>query len=287
MKRAIPSVLLCLTFLCGAAFAQEPYKLPPKNVLDILDAPPTPRVSLNPARDMMLLTESESMPTIAYLSMPMLRLAGHAHHARQQQPPGPELQHRPVAQEPSRTAQERKIDLPAGIKFTGASWSDDGKSDLLRPLSRQRRRALDRRRRDGQSQRPDRPGPEHGHRRTRAGCPTAASILVDLIPEGRGPAPAGAPRPHRPEGLGLERQGHPSRDLSGPPQDPLRRNALRILRHGPDRPRSTSPPAQSARSASRGSSTCSPFARREIFPGQPDKRPFSYSVPLRRFRPLL
>ena len=61
------------SLLAGAVFAQEPYKLPPKNVLDILDAPPTPRVSLNRDRDMMLLTESESMPSIAYLSMPMLR----------------------------------------------------------------------------------------------------------------------------------------------------------------------------------------------------------------------
>ena len=42
--RFFPSLSL---LLLAGRFAQEPYKLPPKNVLDILDAPPTPRVSLN------------------------------------------------------------------------------------------------------------------------------------------------------------------------------------------------------------------------------------------------
>ncbi len=35
--------------------AQEPYKLPPKDIINILDAPPTPRVSMSPVGDWMLL----------------------------------------------------------------------------------------------------------------------------------------------------------------------------------------------------------------------------------------
>ena len=78
MKKHLISSSLALVFLCSEfpAFAQEPYKLPPKAVIDILDAPPTPRVSMNPARDTMLLIESESMPTIAYISQPIYRIAG-------------------------------------------------------------------------------------------------------------------------------------------------------------------------------------------------------------------
>ena len=41
-------VLLCLT---TAAVAQQGYKKPPKEVLDILNAPVTPTISLSPTRD--------------------------------------------------------------------------------------------------------------------------------------------------------------------------------------------------------------------------------------------
>ena len=68
--------LLVLALAAPFLAAQEPYKIPPKNVIDILNAPPTPRVSMSPDRDVMLLVESESMPTIAYISQPLLRIAG-------------------------------------------------------------------------------------------------------------------------------------------------------------------------------------------------------------------
>ncbi len=77
MRKRLFLLTLAAAFLFQFfGFAQEPYKLPPKEVIDILDAPPTPRVTLNSARDTMLLVENESMPTIAYISQPMLRIAG-------------------------------------------------------------------------------------------------------------------------------------------------------------------------------------------------------------------
>jgi dipeptidyl aminopeptidase/acylaminoacyl peptidase len=106
--------------------AQEPYKLPPKNVMDILDAPPTPRVSLSPDRGTMLLVDTESMPTIAYISQPLLRIAGMritpANNSSQVLTFSTGLTLKSI-----KDGRERRIDLPAGIKLTGASWSDDGK----------------------------------------------------------------------------------------------------------------------------------------------------------------
>src|SRR5207344_1320119 len=52
------------------------YLLPPKVIVDLLDAPPPPTAELSPARDTVVLLERASMPTIAELSQPMLRLAG-------------------------------------------------------------------------------------------------------------------------------------------------------------------------------------------------------------------
>jgi dipeptidyl aminopeptidase/acylaminoacyl peptidase len=191
MKRAILSVWLCLALLSGALIAQEPYKIPPKNVLDILDAPPTPRVSLNRSRDMMLLTESESMPSIAYLSMPLLRLAGlritPGNNSRQVLSFATGLSLKSL-----KDGTVRKIDLPAGIKFTGGSWSDDGKyisfaryledgvELWIVDVATAKARALT--------------GPVLNMVLGRASwMPDGKHILVDLIPEGRGPAPQ-APR---------------------------------------------------------------------------------------------
>ena len=62
--------------ICPVLSAQEPYKQPPKEVVDIVSAPPTPMVSMSPAGDTMALIERESMPSIAYLAEPLLRIAG-------------------------------------------------------------------------------------------------------------------------------------------------------------------------------------------------------------------
>ncbi|MEO8678161.1 MAG: hypothetical protein ABI665_03890, partial [Vicinamibacterales bacterium] len=56
--------------------AASGYLLPPKVIVDILDAPPPPTAELSPSRDTMVLLERASMPTIAELAQPMLRLAG-------------------------------------------------------------------------------------------------------------------------------------------------------------------------------------------------------------------
>jgi dipeptidyl aminopeptidase/acylaminoacyl peptidase len=56
--------------------AQEPYRTPPREVVDILDAPPPPATFVSPDRAWLLLADRAAMPTIADLSEPMLRLAG-------------------------------------------------------------------------------------------------------------------------------------------------------------------------------------------------------------------
>ena len=110
---------------------------PPKNVLDILNAPPTPRVSLSPNREIMLLVENESMPTIAYISQPLLRIAGirisPANNSSQVLTFSTGLTLKTI-----KDGLERKVDLPAGIKFTGDVLVGRRQMDLFRPLSRQR-----------------------------------------------------------------------------------------------------------------------------------------------------
>jgi dipeptidyl aminopeptidase/acylaminoacyl peptidase len=60
----------------GQALPQTKYQLPPKVIVDILDAAPLPTVAVSPSRQMIAVLERATMPAIADLSQPMLRLAG-------------------------------------------------------------------------------------------------------------------------------------------------------------------------------------------------------------------
>ena len=78
-NRLIAVVTLVLAASSVNAQTQVPasgYLLPPKAIVDILDAPPPPTVELSPSRDVVVLLDRAGMPSIAELSQPMLRLAG-------------------------------------------------------------------------------------------------------------------------------------------------------------------------------------------------------------------
>ena len=72
----LTSPALLLAALAGPVAAQEGYRLPPQEVVDLVDAPPAPGVRTSPDGEWMLFVESSALPSIADLSRPMLRLAG-------------------------------------------------------------------------------------------------------------------------------------------------------------------------------------------------------------------
>ncbi len=124
MKRLLTSVLLVV--ITTSLSAQTTYKLPPKEVIDILDAPPTPMVSTSPRCDAVLLVDFQAQPSIALISRPFLRLAGMRID--------PQLNSRQRLLQYS-GAQVRWIDnsksvriaLPAGARIGSPQWSRDGR----------------------------------------------------------------------------------------------------------------------------------------------------------------
>jgi dipeptidyl aminopeptidase/acylaminoacyl peptidase len=104
-----------------------PYKMPPKAIADLIDAPQTPVISLDPAHHNMLLMHRSGLPSIEELSRPELRLAG--------------LRIDPENNGPSRMSfyngltfkrfadgQERVVvGLPEGSCIGQAHWSPNGK----------------------------------------------------------------------------------------------------------------------------------------------------------------
>src|SRR5438128_12664930 len=81
LLRFVTVVAVCLALVTPAA-AQESrsaspgYRMPPKAIAELIDAPVTPGASLSPNREWLLLLEVPSLPPIAEISQPELRLAG-------------------------------------------------------------------------------------------------------------------------------------------------------------------------------------------------------------------
>lgn len=120
------AALLCI---CAAAGAQAPptYRTPDPAIVQIVDAEPTPSVSLSPDESLMLLIRYPGYPTLASYARPELKLAG--------------LRLDPLSDGRSRTTgavglsfvpveggEPRAVGgLPSGAQIENLRWSPDGK----------------------------------------------------------------------------------------------------------------------------------------------------------------
>ena len=119
MKRIITSILVALALVCicrSGVFAQGSYKKPPKEIMDVLDAPATPSTSISPTRDKLALLEPLRYPPISELAQPMLRIAGLRinpnTNGQHRQPYSVSLTLRNVAD-----GKETKVAVPAGAQL--------------------------------------------------------------------------------------------------------------------------------------------------------------------------
>jgi dipeptidyl aminopeptidase/acylaminoacyl peptidase len=222
--------LLSVLLLGAPALAQPPgpapeesvYHTPPQVLVDLVDAPPTPGVSIDPMRQWMLLLKQPNLPPIAELAERELRLGG--------------LRIKPQINGQSRTTflnglelvrisdlSRREITgLPAGARIENVRWSPDGARIaftntvengielwVAEVASGAARRILDGRLnlaasvvptwlRDGQT------------------------LVAALVPAGRGPEPQASAAPKGPvvqESLGRTAPARTYQDLLKSPQD--------------------------------------------------------------------
>src|ERR1700728_1216620 len=75
MKPAIRTALLLIPAAL-LIFVADTYQKPPKEIMDILNAPTTPTISMGPPRPHAREDSPRSYPPVAELAEPMLRLAG-------------------------------------------------------------------------------------------------------------------------------------------------------------------------------------------------------------------
>jgi len=139
------SVLLSVVFAVAvpsfhaqqsASSTELKYQVPPAVMVKLVDAPPTPTISLSPAQATtprrILIQQSSSLPTIADLAEPELRLAGLRFNPKLGAPSRTryfvslKLQPLSIAGATTQPAQVAITGLPAKLHALSAQWSPDG-----------------------------------------------------------------------------------------------------------------------------------------------------------------
>jgi dipeptidyl aminopeptidase/acylaminoacyl peptidase len=105
--------------------AQVSYQKPPPEVLDVLNAPVTPGVSLSPVRDRLLLVDRERYPSISELAQPMLGLAG-VRINPQNRGPYRSPQNTGITIQTIPAGEKTPVKLPLGARFGPPVWAPDG-----------------------------------------------------------------------------------------------------------------------------------------------------------------
>ena len=102
------------------------YEEPPKDVVDIVDAPATPHVLVSPRRDRVLLAHYDALPSIEDVAAPYERLAGLRIDAKRYAERRTRMYERLELVETA-TGETRSVELPTGVRMGSPSWSPDGR----------------------------------------------------------------------------------------------------------------------------------------------------------------
>jgi dipeptidyl aminopeptidase/acylaminoacyl peptidase len=132
----LKSLLFAAVVLCAGTLlvsAQSGYNVPPKNILDVMLAPPPPSPSVSPTKDSILLVTMQDYPSIERVATPFLRMAGvrvePKNHSKHDTPGGYGITPCAVSYSLVHLADnsEIKIALPANVCAGQPLWSADGK----------------------------------------------------------------------------------------------------------------------------------------------------------------
>lgn len=122
------SAALALVFAGAAvssANAQDGYQTPPQEVADIVTRAPSPRVSVSPDNEVMLLMEREALPPVADLARPMEKLAGIRFDASINDRYGTRA-YVGLSLQDVASGQVRSVALPENADISDISWSANG-----------------------------------------------------------------------------------------------------------------------------------------------------------------
>ncbi|PVM90739.1 S9 family peptidase [Caulobacter endophyticus] len=130
---ALASTAVLAVLIGGSvALAGEAYRMPPAPIAQILDAAPTPGVTLSPERKTLALLGRENLPPIRAVADPILRLGGYRINPRTNGPVEARTAWmNSLAFEDVKTGVVRQVALPPGARFIQPRWSGDGQQLAL------------------------------------------------------------------------------------------------------------------------------------------------------------
>jgi dipeptidyl aminopeptidase/acylaminoacyl peptidase len=201
MRRTTLALALTAALAATAGLlAQQPasttgYLTPPKAIVDILDAEPLPGVTVGPARETIALLPRRSMPSIAELAQPMLRLAGLRINPANNGPHGAGgvtgITLRSIS-----SGAERTVTVPADARIGGVSFSPDGARFSFTNTTAQSVDLYIGETTTGQTRKVD--GALNGLNGSCDWTDDGAALLCGFVPAKRGPAPAAPKAPTGP-----------------------------------------------------------------------------------------
>ena len=110
------------------AAQESAYRLPPQEMIDLVDAPATPTVILSPDRCRALVLGNPNLPGIAELSQPELRLAGMRINPQTFGPSRASFHSSMRLKKLPKSEEQAITGLPAEARIRNVSWSPDSRS---------------------------------------------------------------------------------------------------------------------------------------------------------------
>ena len=196
---------LLIVAAAAVGFGQTPdgsrYLMPPKEIVEAFDAPPLPQAILSPSKQVMALTWRKAQPTIAELSQPMLRLAGARVNPRNNGP------HRAteiyaITLKKIADGSEVKVTLPPQANLLNVRFSPDGSHLSFQNRKDDRIELWVADTATGRAKLVS--GTDRLNATTGDPCDWLhdnATLICELVPAGRGPAP---PEPTVPTGPNIQ-----------------------------------------------------------------------------------
>lgn len=120
------SALFLLLGACSLS-AEVTYQKPPKEILDVLNAPAAPTPSVNPPKTHILLLERRLAPPIAELAAPVHRIAGLRINPANNGQHAPAIVITGLVVKKVDGGAETRIAVPAGARLGTPVWSPDGR----------------------------------------------------------------------------------------------------------------------------------------------------------------
>jgi dipeptidyl aminopeptidase/acylaminoacyl peptidase len=191
------SILILLAAVVASA-ADLVYQKPPKAVLDVLNAPASPDVSVGPARTHLLLMRAFRYPPIADLAQPMLRLAGHRINPANNGQHMPARSFSEIAVMKTTGGPETRLALPAGARLSTPRWSPNGKHVAFTNSTRTAVEIWLADPATAQARKIAGLAVNAAHGEPVQWMPDSRTLLVQLIPAGRGKPPAAPLAPKGP-----------------------------------------------------------------------------------------